>query len=184
MGSSSENSMIYLGTIEHFNKNLNLIKLKDIAEGYKIQDGCRVIFVGFSRNFAEKLIIKNFEFLNNKIVIYLNEDSEFENNFFINKAVFVDEKFVENIKPDFYLVGDLLNCKVVDIETGDLIGIISDVSILPGNDVWFVTTESGEMPVPVINDVIKKVDLTEKCVYIKLLDGLFDLITPKKDEKK
>jgi hypothetical protein len=60
---------------------------------------------------------------------------------------------------------------------------ISDVSILPGNDVWFVSTESGEMPVPVINDVIKKVEISEKCVYIKLLDGLIDLITSKKDEK-
>jgi ribosomal 30S subunit maturation factor RimM len=183
MNTSSEKNLIYLGTIEHYNKNLNLIKLKDIAEGYKIKDECLEIYTGFSRNFIEKLIIKNFEIGNNKIVIYLNENTDFENNNLINKAVFVDDKFIENTKPNFYLVGDLIDCKVIDIDTGNFIGTITDVSILPGNDVWFVSTESGEMPVPVINDVIKKVEISEKCVYIKLLDGLIDLIASKKDEK-
>lgn len=180
MNADSENKLIYIGSIDHFNQNLNLIKLKDVAEGYKINEECGEIYVGFSRNFTEKLLIKNFDVDNNKIVIYLTEANELENRKLINKAVFVDDKFVENIKPDFYLIKDLINCKVIDIETENLIGTISDVSILPGNDVWFVTTERGEMPIPVIKEVVKRVDIEAKCVYIKLLDGLIDLITSKK----
>ncbi len=179
----SDNNYVYLGTIDHYNKNLNLIKLKDIAEGYQIKENCGEINIGFSRNFLEKIKVKNFECYENKIVIFLSENFIYENDYFINKAVFVPEKYIINVKPDYYLVKDLIDCKVIDNETGRFIGKISDVSILPGNDVWFVDTDAGEIPLPVIKDVIQKVDIEAKCVYVRLLDGLIDLTITNKDEE-
>lgn len=180
---NSEN-LIYLGTVAHYNRSLNFIKLKEIAEGYEIKEDCHEIYIGFSRNFLEKILIRNFDCTDNSIIVYLIDNANYDNNQFINKAVFVEDKFLVNIRPDLYLVSDLIGCKVLDSETGNIIGMISDVSILPGNDVWFIRTESGEMPIPVINEVIRKVDINTKTVYIKLLDGLVDLIILTKNDKK
>ncbi|MCX7737692.1 MAG: PRC-barrel domain-containing protein [Candidatus Kapabacteria bacterium] len=183
MNLDSKNNLIYLGTIDNFNSNLNFIRLRDIAVGYDLKNTCTEIYYGYSRTFLENLKIKKFECLENQIFLYLDEHKITDSKNLINKAVFIEKKFLIDKKPDFYLIEDLLGCDVINIDNGNLIGKISDVSILPSNDVWFIQTEKGELPIPVIKDVVKKVDISKKCIYIKLLDGLFDLTNSKTDEE-
>lgn len=183
MNLDSKNNLIYLGTIDNFNSNFNFLRLRDIAVGYEIKTNCSQIYYGYSRTFLENLKIKKFECLENQIFLYLDEYNITDSKNFINKAVFIEKKFLIDKKPDFYLIEDLLGCDVINIDNGNLIGKISDVSILPSNDVWFIQTEQGELPIPVIKDVVKEVDILGKAIYIKLLDGLFDLKYSKKDEE-
>lgn len=179
----TKKNLIYLGTIDNYNANLNFIKLRDIAVGYDIKNTCNDIYFGYSRTFLENLKIKKFECLENQIFLYLDEYNKYDSKNLINKAVFIEKKFLIDKKPDFYLIEDLLGCDVINIENGNLIGKVVDVSILPSNDVWFIQTEKGELPIPVIKDIVKKVDISEKCIYIKLLDGLYELINSKKNEE-
>ena len=46
---------------------------------------------------------------------------------------------------------------------------------LPANDVWVMRTDKAEIPLPVIDDVIKSVDIEKKEIRIELMDGLMDL---------
>jgi len=46
---------------------------------------------------------------------------------------------------------------------------------LPANDVWLLRGEFGDVPLPVIEDVIKKVDLVERKIWIEMMDGLLDI---------
>jgi 16S rRNA processing protein RimM len=54
---------------------------------------------------------------------------------------------------------------------------------MPANDVWVVTAPDGStIPLPVIDDVIKHVDIAQRRVTIDLLPGLRDITRTTADE--
>lgn len=83
-----------------------------------------------------------------------------------------------------YRIGDIEGCTVVD-DSGEYLGTISDIWLMPANDVWVVTTSSGStIPLPVIDDVILSVDLTQRNIRVRLLPGLRDIdaLTSERDD--
>lgn len=74
-----------------------------------------------------------------------------------------------------HYVADLIGLEVFD-EDGTKIGVINDVFRTGANDVYEVKRE-GEKPVllPVIDSVVKKIDLAAGKVTVHILDGLLDL---------
>lgn len=73
-----------------------------------------------------------------------------------------------------YFVQDMIGMKVTDEETGEEYGTITAVDDLPANDVWTVAHKDGnEYYVPVIDDVVKHVDIEAGIVKIKTMKGLF-----------
>jgi 16S rRNA processing protein RimM len=71
---------------------------------------------------------------------------------------------------DFYhfqLVG-----LTVRIEGGDVLGTVAEVLEPGGNAVLVVTGSRGEVLIPYIEDVIRRVDLSDGEIVIDLIDGL------------
>ena len=90
------------------------------------------------------------------------------------KGYLFDEKELLRDNENYY-ISDLLECMVID-EQGTILGRISDVWIMPANDVWVLTTKDGDIPLPVIDDVILSTDIEKKQIVIRLIDGLTDLL--------
>lgn len=81
---------------------------------------------------------------------------------------------LKELQADEYYVHDILQCTMYTCE-GEKLGMIIDVLATGANDVWVVALENGkEALIPYIRQVVKKVDLTEKKVYIQLMEGLLD----------
>lgn len=71
-----------------------------------------------------------------------------------------------------YFIVDLIGLEVLT-EEGTLLGIIKEVLQPGSNDVYVVENEEKkQILLPVIPDVIKKVDIDGKKVIVKLLEGL------------
>ncbi len=70
-----------------------------------------------------------------------------------------------------YYVFDLIGCRVVGKDDRD-IGLIDDVWKTPANDVFAVKTASGEVLIPVVQSVVKEIDLRRKIVKIEEIEGL------------
>lgn len=70
-----------------------------------------------------------------------------------------------------YYIFDLIGCKVVGKGDRD-IGLIDDVWKTPANDVFAVKTASGEVLIPVVQSVVKEIDLRRKVVKIEEIEGL------------
>ncbi|BAP85595.1 16S rRNA-processing protein RimM [Paucilactobacillus hokkaidonensis JCM 18461] len=61
----------------------------------------------------------------------------------------------------------------VETEAGEQLGTISEVLAPGANDVWVVKRpQQADLLLPVIDDVVKKVDLENKRVVVELMEGL------------
>lgn len=75
-----------------------------------------------------------------------------------------------------YFITDLLGCRVTDTEDPGLCyGELCDVTQPGANDVWHIRTpQGGEILIPVIDDVVKHVDIRAGVIEVTMLPGLLD----------
>jgi len=92
-----------------------------------------------------------------------------------NKRLFFRRDDVK-LEEGQYFIADLLGCEVFDAADGALYGKLNDVSQPGANDVWHIKmADNREVLIPVIDDVVKQVDVKAKRIEIIMLDGLLDL---------
>jgi len=71
-------------------------------------------------------------------------------------------------KGSYYHV-DLIGCLIIDQETKQTIGALNDILYTASNDVWVVVNEKGEEKlIPILNNVIGKVDLENNKIYLNI----------------
>lgn len=91
------------------------------------------------------------------------------------KILVISEENQQELPEGVYYYRDILGCDVIDEETGQTIGKITDIESPGANDVWEVSESNGKkFLIPYIPDVVKKVDIANKKVYVELMEGLRD----------
>ena len=88
------------------------------------------------------------------------------------KILFVSRNDV-TVPEGKYFISDLLDLEVVDIDTKQVYGKITDVRNFGASDIYVVSDGNNEYMVPAVKDIIIKVDLDE-AVFVKPISGLFD----------
>lgn len=61
-----------------------------------------------------------------------------------------------------YFIQDLIGLAVIDIDNGTVYGKLTDVFKTGANDVYQVTDNNKNYLIPVIDDVVKEINLEEK----------------------
>ena len=88
------------------------------------------------------------------------------------KKIDIFEEDLPALEEGVYYVKDLLGL-TVETEEGEKLGKIIDVFKTGSNDVYTVKQADGkEIYLPAIKDVVQKIDLKEKKVTVKLIEGL------------
>lgn len=148
-----------------------------------VREGAKT-YIGFSKNFTSEYIVTHWKKTKKESVFSVrNIENKEEAIKLKEQAVFIFENDIITEQDESYSVGTLLDCFVYDITSGKKIGKIKDVYILPANDVWIVETDEGELPIPFIEDVVKKVDIDNSIIEIEMIEGLQDLIAKESDEQ-
>ena len=76
---------------------------------------------------------------------------------------------------DRYFIQDLVGLSVVDADSGTVYGELTDVSNTGANDIYHMRTPDGrEILIPVISDIIRRVDIDGGRIAICPMKGLFD----------
>ena len=74
-----------------------------------------------------------------------------------------------------YFIQDLIGLTVVDADTGEEYGTLSDVSQTGANDVYHISKPGeSEKLIPAIRDVVVETDVDGGVMRIRPLKGLFD----------
>ncbi len=90
-------------------------------------------------------------------------------------GVFVDEDVLRSLGGVKYFHDEIIGCRVADYQTGEILGTITDVWQMPASDVWTMDYRGAEIPIPVVDEYIKNVDVANKRVDIYVMPGLLEL---------
>ena len=73
-----------------------------------------------------------------------------------------------------YFIQDIIGLKVTDADTGEVYGTVRDVLKTGSNDVYEMTAPDGSLHyIPVIPDIVLRLDFDAEAVYIRPMKGLF-----------
>lgn len=150
--------------------NIILSECPDTA--LSLKPGTQVL-IGFSAAFGKPYTITSCSSYKQTLMISLQGIATNDIESLVDNGIFVDESLMLR-GDEQYFISDLIGCTVID-EQGKELGKISDVWIMPANDVWVMTTNEGDIPLPVIDDVIKKTDIASKTITVHMMEGLTDL---------
>jgi len=78
------------------------------------------------------------------------------------------------LQPNEYYFHDIIGCRVVT-EEGEPVGVVTEILRPGANDVWVVKREGGKTAyLPYIADVVLDVDVAERKVTIRVMEGLLE----------
>lgn len=153
-----------------------LVVFKELSPGVQV-------YVGYSAAFARPYRVRCCRRLQRGFLVELDGVTTLGSARRLQEqGVFVKEDLLRAPAQEAaeYAVEGILGCTVWEEPTGHRLGTVVDVWLLPANDVWVVETETAYLPVPAIADVITRVDLQQRCIWVKLLPGLVDIAEPKR----
>jgi|SRR5579863_4544401 len=88
-------------------------------------------------------------------------------------VVMVDEADLPPAAPGEFYYHQAIGCEVVTL-TGERIGVIEEIFSTGANDVWVVRHGAREVLVPVIENVVKVMDLEHRRMTIEAVPGLIE----------
>ena len=88
------------------------------------------------------------------------------------RVVFADREDI-SIDEDAFFIADIIGLDVIDLESGEKIGTLSDVLNLGASDLYEINTKNGKKLIPAVPEFIKEIDL-EKGIFVSLIEGMLD----------
>ena len=90
------------------------------------------------------------------------------------KVLYIDRDDVR-LGEGEHFVQDIIGLEVTDADTGEVYGKVKDVLKTGSNDVYEMQAEDGRLYyIPVIPDIIDRLDFEAGAAYIRPMKGLFD----------
>jgi len=89
----------------------------------------------------------------------------------LGQLVTVPQTASPQLPPGEYFHFQILGLRVCT-EAGEALGRVTEILETGSNDVYVVSGEGGDILVPAIDEVIQEIDLVQRVMVVKLLDGL------------
>ncbi len=135
-------------------------------------DDLETIYIEKNKKLEKKIIEevkyhKNLVLLKIKGIDDINDTEQYK-----NCILKIERKDAVELPEDTYFITDLIGIEVYD-EDEKLLGNLIDIFPTGSNDVYVVKDELGkQILLPAIGEVIKKVDVANKKMIVKLIPGL------------
>lgn len=161
-----------IGQIVNTNGLKGTLKVKPFTDNIKEFETFKSIYIQKGNELIEYKIekvgyIKNMVLLKLQGIDDINEAEKYR-NFYLK----INRNILPELPKNTYYIVDLLECKVVTIE-GELLGKVKDVFNTGSNDIYEVKDEFGkQILIPAIKEVIKNIDIPNKKITVKLMEGL------------
>jgi len=118
--------------------------------------------------------IKEIKIGGNKATVTFDEISAEEAQSLVGCNLFLPLDVLPKLDGNRFYYHEVIGWKVIDNEKGD-IGTIASVIDYPAQALFQIMKNDKEILIPIIDQVIKRVDREEKTMYIEAPNGLIDL---------
>lgn len=142
------------------------------------------VYVGYSEQFIRPYHVRACHKAgNNGFMITLDGVQTAESaRELVEMGVFVEQELERQHTDADYIESDIIGCMVVDMNTGEELGKVTEIWYMPANDVWVVDYHGKELPIPYIEPIVKSVDHEKKIISIKVMEGLLELAIPQSSD--
>lgn len=86
--------------------------------------------------------------------------------------IYIDKSDLKDLDDDTYYINDLISLDVIDNISGNKIGTLTNVFQNPANDIYEIKNGDEVFYIPAIRQVVKRVDVKNKKIYVELMEGL------------
>ena len=162
-----------------------LIKIGKITKHHGLKGEVRLLYYGNLTEFNYKevylyekgellsLQIEKFRFHKNFILLKFKDINSIDDveKRLKGRFVFIYEDQLPELDEEEYYWHDLIGCKVFDNNRGFL-GKVVDLIDAKSNEVLIVKKGNEEVLIPFIDDVVKKIDIENKIIYVELLEAV------------
>ena len=161
-----------IGQIVNTNGLKGVLKIKPFTDDIKEFETFESIYIEKKDELIEFKIekvsyVKNMVLLKLKGIEDLNTAQQYKNLY-----IKIRRDSLPKLPKNTYYIVDLLACDVYTTE-GELLGKVDDIFNTGSNDIYVVKDEKGkQILIPAIKDVIKQIDLLNKKITVKLMEGL------------
>ena len=161
-----------IGQIVNTNGLKGLLKVKPFTDDITRFEILETVYIDIKGKLVEYKIedvkyVKNMVLLKLEGIDDINEAEKFR-NFYLK----ISRQDAAPLSENSYYIVDLIGCEVVT-EEGENLGIVDDVFPTGSNDVYVVKNELGkQILLPAIGEVVKEVDIPNKKITVKLMEGL------------
>lgn len=161
-----------IGKIVNTSGLKGLLKVMPLTDDVTRFEDLETIYIQIGKDLVEKKI-EDVKYIKNMVLLKLEGiDNIDEAEKYRNLYIKINKKDAIELPEDSYLIVDIVKCEVYTDE-GELLGKMIDVLDTGSNDVYVVKNSEGkEILLPAIKEVIKSVDISNKKIIVKLMDGL------------
>ncbi|CAH1203091.1 Ribosome maturation factor RimM [Paenibacillus allorhizoplanae] len=151
---------------------LKIVPETDFPERFDV--GNSLIIVD-SQNKQTPVTVKTSRLHKNVFIVLFSQFSNINDvEKFKGSLLKIEAKDQKPLEEGEYYYHEIIGCKVVTEDEQEL-GLISEILTPGANDVWVVSLPKGkQLLLPVIDDVILKVDIPNKTIRIHLMEGLLE----------
>lgn len=171
----NKNDFYYLGTIiKPFGTKGALLCFFDVDDIYEYQN-LKSVFIKINNDFVPFLIDKTSIKGSTKIALNLQDitDSE-EIKKLLKSELYLPLNTLPKLKGNKFYFHEIKNFKVIDENHGD-IGFVEKVIDYPHQAIMQVNFKNKEILIPLIDNIIKKLDRENKTLNISAPDGLIEI---------
>lgn len=165
------NGLLEVGQIVNSYGIKGFVKVVPLVDNNSQFNNFKVLYIE-SCNKTKELIIEEIKFSKNLVLIKFKGIDTIEQAETLRNLYLSAKREDIKLEKGAYFIVDLIGLDVYT-DDGEKLGVLSEVLQPGANDVYVVkTNDNKEILLPVIPDVLKEVNIKEKKVTVKLLDGL------------
>ena len=122
-----------------------------------------------------RLDITGIKYQKNNVILKFEQIQDIDKAQMYKNTVLLAPRDMFDLPEGVHFIADLIGLSVYNIETNELIGIICDVFNTGSSDIYDVKREGKKnLLIPVIDDVVKEIDIENKRVLVFMMEGLDD----------
>lgn len=124
----------------------------------------------------ERLDVKGIKYQKGNLIVKFPQIKDIdEAQMYKNKVLYAERSMLGELPEGVHYIADLIGLEIVK-ENGEVVGTIADVFNTGANDIYDVKREGRKnLLIPVIDEVVLNIDLENKKVTVRMMEGLDEL---------
>ena len=172
MSNNSENKYLECGKIINTHGIKGAVKLESWCDSPETLADLEYIFFKVNGGFVEKRVLSTSIFKRH-VIAYIEGINDIDAAAALKETVIYADRDDIPLEDGDYFISDLIGLPVIDADSREEYGKITEVFNTGASDIYTVATANGEKMIPAVPEFIIEIDL-ERGVFVKPIEGMFD----------